>query len=277
MRQEREMPLATMRSRSNDSAKAVARDLIANGPRYSHNSLNNTPSAPPQNTVSTTNNPRWPVYLVVTLTSGASAYLALFTAALSINATVVSLSILTSIACFALALTLAFHRRGGLAFLLSLSITPIFFGLAVLYYEIRPFLIEAVQNAAEINRLIVAKIKDPQPALERAIQEGSIRKATGEDVRAFRDAYIEKMYVIKNLPVPVTEDALSVTKVDISRAYVVLKKFTYPSGLVNEYRVVFFIPTGVPEPSGEIGHSAFYDFGTLTTGCTVARAGGISC
>lgn len=277
MRQEGEIPLAAMRSRSNDSAKAVARDLIANGPRYSHNSMNNKPSAPPQNTVSTTNDPRWPVYLVVTLTSGASAYLALVAAALSVNATAVFLSIFTSIVCFAFALTLVFHHRGRLAFLLSLAIAPIFFGLAVLYFETRPFQIGVVQKVAEISRLIVAKIKDPQPALERAIQEGSIRKATEEDVRAFRDAYIEKKYVSKNLPVPVTEDALSVTKVDISRAYVVLKKFTYPSGLVNEYRVVFFIPTGVPEPSGEIGHSAFYDFGTLTIECTVARTGGISC
>ena len=239
--------------------------------------MNNTPSASPQNTVSTNVNRRWPVFLVVTIASGASAFVSFLLAAFSINATVVYLSIFTSIVCFAFALRLVFQRRDGFAFLLSLAIAPIFFGLAVLYFETRSFQIEVVQKVAEISRLIVAKIKDPQPALERAIQEGSIRNATEDDVRAFRDAYIEKKYVSKNLPVPVTEDALSVTKVDISHAYVVLKKFTYPSGLVNEYRVVFFIPRGVPEPSGEIGDSAFYDFETLTIGCTVARTGGISC
>jgi len=128
-----------------------------------------------------------------------------------------------------------------------------------------------------ISRLIVAKIKDPQPALDRAVRDGFIRKATAEDIRAFRDAYIEKKYTSNNLPVPATEDALSVTKVDMSRAYVVLKKFTYPSGLLDEYRVIFFVPVGVLEPSGEIGHSAFYDFGSLTINCTLARTGGISC
>lgn len=122
---------------------------------------------------------------------------------------------------------------------------------------------------------------DPQPALDKAIRDGIIRKATAEDVRKFRDAYIDKNYTRKNLLVPVTEDALSVAETDLSRAYVVLDKFTYPSGLVNEYRATFFVPIGVPEPSGDIGHSAFYDFGTLTVVCTAARAaartGFVSC
>lgn len=239
--------------------------------------MDNNPSPFPQSPVSTTNGPRWPQYLLVTITSGASALFSFTAAAFSVNEAVIYLSVFTSIVCFVFALRLVFHRRAGFAFLLSLAITPIFFGLAALYFETRSFQLEVVQKAEEIGRFIIAKIKDPQPALDRAIREGTIRKATAEDVRAFRDAYIEKKYVSKNLPVPVTEDALSVTKVDISRAYVVLKKFTYPSGLVNEYRVVFFIPADVPEPSGEIGHSAFYDFATLTIGCTFARTGGFSC
>lgn len=239
--------------------------------------MNEKLSAPPQNSASTTNDSRWPVYLLVTITSGASAFFSLVAAAFSINVAVIYLSVFTSIVCFVFALRLVFHRRGGFAFLLSLAITPIFFALAALYFETRSLQIETVQKVEKIGRLIVAKIKDPQPALDRAIREGSIRKATAEDVSAFRDAYIEKKYTSKNLPVPVTEDALSVTKVDISRSYVVLEKFTYPSGLLNEYRAVFFVPKGVPEPSGEIGHSAVYDFGTLTVGCTLARTGGISC
>jgi hypothetical protein len=117
----------------------------------------------------------------------------------------------------------------------------------------------------------------PQAALDEAVRRGIVRKATADDVRAFRDAYVEKRYTSKNLPVPGKEDALSVTKVDISRAYVVLGKFAYPPGMVGENRVVFFIPKGVPEPSGEWGHSAFYDFETLTVGCTAARTGGFGC
>ncbi len=123
----------------------------------------------------------------------------------------------------------------------------------------------------------IKTITGPQLALDEAVRKGVIRKATPEDVKAFRDAYIEKKYTRKNLPVPSTENALSVSKIDLSRAYVVLKKFTYPSGMINENRVVFIIPKGVSEPSGEFGHSAIYDFETLTVGCTLARTGRIDC
>ena len=116
-----------------------------------------------------------------------------------------------------------------------------------------------------------------QTALDEAVRMGVLRKATVADVNAFRDAYVEKKYTSKNLPVPAKEDALSVTKVDVSRAYVVLKQFAYPSGMVNENRVVFFIPKGVSAPSGAMGHSASYDFETLTVSCTAARTGGIGC
>ena len=123
----------------------------------------------------------------------------------------------------------------------------------------------------------VKKVADSQIALDEAVRMGVIRRATAEDVNAFRNAYIEKKYTSKNLPVPAKENALSVTSVNISRAYVVLKKFTYPSGMINENRVVFFLPKGVSEPSGAISHSAIYVFETLTVGCTAARTGGIDC
>jgi len=132
-----------------------------------------------------------------------------------------------------------------------------------------------------VSGRVMAGITNPQPALDKAVRDGVLRKATAEDVRAFRDAYIANKYTRKNLPVPATEDALSVTATDLSRAYVVLGKFTYPSGLLNEYRTTFFVPIGVAMPSGDIGHSAFYDFGTLTVGCTgartSARTGFLSC
>lgn len=121
------------------------------------------------------------------------------------------------------------------------------------------------------------KVVDPQTALDQAIRKRVIRKATPKDVNAFRDAYIEKKYIKNGLPVPKEEDALSVINVDVSRAYVVLKKFAYPSGMINENRVVFFIPKRVPEPSGEYGHSAIYYFDSLMVECTAARTGGVSC
>ncbi len=118
---------------------------------------------------------------------------------------------------------------------------------------------------------------DPQAALEDAVRIGVIRKATAEDIKGFRDAYIEKKYISRNRPVPAGENALSVSNVDTSRAYVVLKPFAYPAGMTDGNRVVFFIPKGVPEPSGAIGHSAAYDLETLTVTCTAARTGGMDC
>jgi hypothetical protein len=114
-------------------------------------------------------------------------------------------------------------------------------------------------------------VKDPQLELGEAVRKGLIRKATAEDVGAFRNAYIQKKYLKNGLPAPEDEDALSITLVDISRAYVVLKKFSYPSGLVNSNRAVFLVPIGVPEPSGEYGHSAIYYFDSLTVECTLER------
>jgi hypothetical protein len=128
-----------------------------------------------------------------------------------------------------------------------------------------------------VSARVAAEINNPQPTLDKALQGGILRKATAEDVRAFRDAYIDNKYISRKLSVPATEDALAVTKTDLSRAYVVLGKFTFPSGLLNEYRATFFVPTGVPEPSGAIGHSAVYDFATLRVRCTFARTGAFSC
>lgn len=220
---------------------------------------------------------RWATYLALTIATGASAFLAFIISAFSINKVVIQISIWTSIVCFVFVMTLVSKNRAGFAFLLSLAITPITIGLAVLYFNTESIQADVAQRLEKLRHYIVAKFVDPQPSLDRAIQAGSIRKATVEDIEAFRDAYIEKRYFRNSQPVPEHENALSVTRVDVSRAYVVLKKFTYPSGLDNEYRVVFFVPIGVPNPSGEFGHSAVYDFATLTVGCSLARIGSISC
>jgi len=43
-------------------------------------------------------------------------------------------------------------------------------------------------------------------------------------------------------------------------AYVVVKPFTFPSGLVGADAVTFFVPEGVPVPDGDPGHSMVYAF-----------------
>lgn len=227
--------------------------------------------------VSPSYKPLWPIYLLVTISTGASVFLSLLMAGLSLNAVFVQISIWTSVVCFLLVLKLVSKSRFGLAFLLSFAIAPIAFGIASLYFTTRSIQADVAQKSKEFGQGIVAAVLDPQPSLDKAIQAGAIRKATKEDIKAFRDAYVEKKYLTKNLSVPENEDALSVTGVNLARAYVLLDKFTYPTGLVDDYRVVFFVPTGVPKPTGEYGHSAIYHFDTLTVECTVARTGGISC
>ena len=219
----------------------------------------------------------WPIYLAVTLTTAASAAISLVFAGLSINITVVQISIWTSIVCFAFVLWLVSIKRVGFAFLLSIAVTPIAFGVVSLFFNTRSFQKDVTQISKDFGRDVVAKVFDPQPALDQAVQAGFIRKATSEDIEAFRNAYVKKKYVSKNLPIPENENALAVTGVDVGRAYVLLSRFTFPSGLVNDYRVVFFAPVGSPKPSGEYGHSAIYHFDTLTVECTGARTGGISC
>ena len=68
-----------------------------------------------------------------------------------------------------------------------------------------------------------------------------------------------------------------------TRAYVVLDTFTYPVGLYGRHAVTFFIPKGVPRPSGNPGHSVIYDFNradcqggpaTVTGGMNVTPAPG---
>lgn len=52
-------------------------------------------------------------------------------------------------------------------------------------------------------------------------------------------------------------------KLYLENAYVVLKPFTYPAGLTGMPPPVFFLPKGVPRPTGYGGWSTVYDFNTL--------------
>ena len=48
-------------------------------------------------------------------------------------------------------------------------------------------------------------------------------------------------------------------------AYVVLKEFEFPAGLFGAHSATFFVPKGVPVPTGQPGHSEVRDFNTA--GC----------
>jgi len=114
---------------------------------------------------------------------------------------------------------------------------------------------------------------DPHLALDAAIQKGLIRKATHDDTQAWLNAFREK-YIRKNLPPPNVDDDISIFDAEFSHTYVVLRSFTFPPGLINENRAIFLVPSGVPQPSGDYGHSEIFDFATLSVEFTAASPRG---
>lgn len=99
----------------------------------------------------------------------------------------------------------------------------------------------------------------PQSALAAAIQNGAIRRAMSADAHAWLDANMEK-YKRKNLSPPddLDETFILGSWIYKSNAYVVLKKFTYPAGLIENNAAIFLIPRDVPSPDGDYGHSKIY-------------------
>ncbi len=107
-----------------------------------------------------------------------------------------------------------------------------------------------------------------QAGLDDAIKKGIIRKATAEDVKAYRDKLIEKerKNPSKDLPPIAGGDSIEKSAGMISsyNAYVVLKDFTFPAGLYGANSATFLVLEGVNPPTGNAGHSKVYDFNRLT-------------
>jgi len=100
-----------------------------------------------------------------------------------------------------------------------------------------------------------------QAGLDDAVKKGLLRPATAADVQAWADATA----VTRDEP-PVAGQAAQPARrrtLDM-RSYVVLKPFVYPAGLFGAHRAIFYVPKGVPVPTGNPGHSDVYDFNTLS-------------
>jgi len=107
--------------------------------------------------------------------------------------------------------------------------------------------------------------------LEEAVRKGLLRRATAADAQAWSDA------VLQNSPPPDVPPVAGrgfpkPPMPPIHNAYVVLKPFTYPSGLYGGNSATFIILKGVPTPQGNPGHSAVYDFNTLSCQGAVCKA-----
>ena len=107
--------------------------------------------------------------------------------------------------------------------------------------------------------------------LEEAVRTGALRRATAEDAQAWSEA-VAAATPRRDVP-PVAGVGVPKPRApSVFRGYVVLREFTYPAGLYGGNSATFFIPKGVPRPAGEPGHSAVYDFNTLS--CYGAICGG---
>lgn len=99
--------------------------------------------------------------------------------------------------------------------------------------------------------------------LQQAVQQGVLRVATVADAKRWDAAFMQHPGKV-NLPPDATLSPSSEQEVKMHNAYVVLKPFTLPSGLYGEHAATFFVLEGVPRPSGHPGHSAIYDFNTVS-------------
>lgn len=98
--------------------------------------------------------------------------------------------------------------------------------------------------------------------LEDAVRKGMLRKATAADAAAWSDAVLQNN-PNRDLPPVAGQGVPRPPKPSLFNAYVVLKPYTYPSGLYGGNSATFLIPKGVPTPKGNSGHSSVYDFNTL--------------
>lgn len=99
--------------------------------------------------------------------------------------------------------------------------------------------------------------------LEEAVRKGILRKATNADADAWVDAVIQNSPQ-RDIPPIAGKGIPKPPRPHMHNAYVVLKSFTYPAGLYGGNSATFFIPKGVPRPSGNPGHSTVYDLDTLS-------------
>ena len=99
-----------------------------------------------------------------------------------------------------------------------------------------------------------------EAGLRKAVRDGVLRLATPADVLKWdtaRKAAIEGGR-------PPAEGNKGPARREIHNAYVVLKRFSVPTGLYGDAAATFFVPKGVPLPTGNLGHSVLLDFNSMS-------------
>lgn len=106
--------------------------------------------------------------------------------------------------------------------------------------------------------------------LEQAVRDGFLRAADSSDAAAWAAAMRSRSPGHGDVP-PIAGGAPPPRMATIFRGYVVLKAYTFPPGLYGANSATFFVPRGVPRPTGQMGHSTVYDFNTM--GCAGVACG----
>ncbi|MEL1264818.1 hypothetical protein [Pseudoxanthomonas putridarboris] len=105
-----------------------------------------------------------------------------------------------------------------------------------------------------------------EAGLRDAVAKGLLREARRSDMDAWQQARAAVDRSAGTLPPIAGQSGRAVASHDSSlhNGYVVLKPMILPAGLYGAHSATFIVPKGVPRPTGNPGHSAIYDFNTLT-------------
>lgn len=133
----------------------------------------------------------------------------------------------------------------------------------------------AIGPTIQANRLVTSPHTPPESyfdktrpmsgsaGLNEAVRSGALRRATRQDADAWQAAVAKAAPAQETPPIAGAKSQRKLSP-DLHNAYVVLKPFTYPSGLYGANSATFFIAPGLSTPAGEKGHSTVYDFNTLS-------------
>ncbi len=136
-------------------------------------------------------------------------------------------------------------------------------GKVVVGEELKPNTVLVTSNTTRPEEYFEEGGLPAGPAgLEEAERKGLLRRATRADV----EEWVQTVAAApgRDLPPIAGQGAPRPRSPDLINAYVVLKPFTLPAGLYGADSGTFFIPKGVEQPKGNLGHSTVYDFNNLT-------------
>lgn len=93
-----------------------------------------------------------------------------------------------------------------------------------------------------------------------ALASGFIRQATWSEVEAWQQQLTAGRPLTSR---PLARATSSPPRIGLPDAFVVQRPFSFPPGLYGLDAVAFYVPKGIPVPTGNPGHARVYDLNTL--------------